>query len=57
MSKEKDAVISFQEVNNFCKKNNMDIKNIKVMGIMAKYTKENISQVIQELDKKIVKKC
>lgn len=57
MSKEKDALISFQEVNNFCKKNNIDIKSIKVMGIMAKYTKENISQVIQELDKKIVKKC
>lgn len=57
MDKEKDALISFQEVDNYCKKNNIDIKNIKVMGIMAKYTKENISQVIQELDKKIVKKC
>lgn len=57
MDKEKDALISFQEVDNYCKKNNIDIKNIKVMGIMAKYTKENILQVIQELDKKIVKKC
>ena len=57
MVKEKDALINYEEVNNFCKKNNIDIKNIKVMGIMAKYTKENILQVIQELDKKIVKKC
>lgn len=57
MSKEKDALISVKEVNDFCKKNNIDIKSIKVMGIMAKYTKENIMQVIQELDKKIIKKC
>lgn len=57
MDKEKNALISFQEVDNYCKKNNIDIKNIKVMGIMAKYTKENILQAIQELDKKIVKKC
>lgn len=57
MIKEKDALISQKEVNDYCKKNNIDIKNIKVMGIMAKYTKENMSQLIQELDKKIVKKC